>query len=82
MSEHPGLEFIPQTPRSPILPSMLPLVLFIISMGATTSAAIFKSLFGMLSRPADFFSSIVFNNLVTVLTDGNCKENVPSVGSR
>ena len=52
----------------------------LVSEGATTSAAIFKSLFGMLSRPADFFSSIVFNNLVTVLTDGNCKENVPSVG--
>ena len=82
MSEHPGLEFTPQTPRSPILPSMPPLVLFIISTSATTSAAIFKSLFGMLSRPADFFSSIVFNNLVTVLTDGNCKENVPSAGSR
>ena len=54
----------------------------LVSEGATTSAAILKSLLGMLSRPADFFSSAVFNNLVTVLTDGNCKENVPSVWSR
>ena len=36
----------------------------------------------MLSRPADFFSSIVFNNLVTVLTDRNCKENVPSLDDK
>ena len=35
MSEHPGLEFAPQTQRSPILPSMPPLVLFIISMIVT-----------------------------------------------
>ena len=32
MSEHPGLEFAPQKPRSQILPSMSSLVLFIISM--------------------------------------------------
>ena len=32
MSEHPGLEYAHQTPRSPILLSMPPLVLFIISM--------------------------------------------------
>ena len=36
MSEHPGLKFAPQTTRSPILPSMPPLVLFIISMASHT----------------------------------------------
>ena len=46
MSEHPGLEFAPQSPRSQILPSMSPLVLFIISTpftlyGLHRSAAIF-----------------------------------------
>ena len=35
MSEHPGLEFAPQSPRSQISPSMPPLVLFIISMAIT-----------------------------------------------
>ena len=32
MGKHPGHEFSPQTPRSPILPSIPPLVLSIISM--------------------------------------------------
>ena len=32
MGKHPGHEFSPQTPRSPILPSIPPLVLCIISM--------------------------------------------------
>ena len=32
MSEHPGLEFAPQSLRPQILPSMSPLVLFIISI--------------------------------------------------
>ena len=35
MSEHPGLEFAPQSSRSAILPSMPSLVLFIISMAMT-----------------------------------------------
>ena len=34
MSEHPGLEFAPQSSRSPILPSMPPLVLFTNLYGA------------------------------------------------
>ena len=34
MSEHTGLEFAPQSPRSQNSPSMPPLVLFIISMFA------------------------------------------------
>ena len=37
MSEHTGLEFAPQSPRSQNSPSMPPLVLFIISMKATSS---------------------------------------------
>ena len=37
MSEHPGLEFSPQSARSQILPSMPPLVLFLISMLLKTS---------------------------------------------
>ena len=36
MSEHTGLEFAPQSPRSQNSPSMPPLVLFIISMGVST----------------------------------------------
>ena len=52
----------------------------LVSEGATTSAAIFKSLFVMLSRPADFFSSIVFNNLVTVLTDGIVRKMFHQLG--
>ena len=35
MSERPGLEIAPQTPRSPILPSMPHLVVFIMSMLTT-----------------------------------------------
>ena len=38
MSEHPGLEFAPQKTRSQMLPSMPPLVLFIISMGSTVKS--------------------------------------------
>ena len=41
MSEHPGLEFAPQMPRSQILPSMSPLVLFIISMLATLTCTVY-----------------------------------------
>ena len=41
MSEHPRLEFVPQTPRSPILPSIAPLVLFIISMVKSTCHHLF-----------------------------------------
>ena len=38
MSEHPGLEFPPKKPRTQILPSMPPVVLFIISMGGTVKS--------------------------------------------
>ena len=44
--------------------------------GATTSAAIFNNLFGILSRPTDFFSSIDINNLQTVAIVGVCIEKV------
>ena len=42
MSEHPGLELAPQSSRPPILPSMPPLVLFIISMVETTKREMFS----------------------------------------
>ena len=42
MSEHPGLEFASQKLRYPILPSMPPLVLFIISMKSSAYSKQFK----------------------------------------
>ena len=50
--------------------------------GAITSAAIFNNLFGMLSRPTDFFSSILLSSQKTVSTVGVCNEKDLAVGLR
>ena len=59
MSEHTGLEFAPQSPRSQNSPLMPPLVLFIISMSQMTEAKMTPSppCFG--AKIFDFRSSTV-----------------------
>ena len=63
MSEHPGLEFALKAPRSPILPSMPPQVLFIISM----SSGVFFVKKIVMPHVYHFFTLTIL--LLTTLTD-------------